>query len=97
MANTPASIPSTPWETALAAYRMSCDALDHAETLRLTAEEQRDDAEEALLRTPVPDLDALATKLEAMWADNFIMNCSPIVDVQRQILTDLRRFAATLS
>ena len=94
MANAPANTPSAPWETALAAYLASCDALNELETLRMRAEEQRDDAEEVLLNTPAPSLAAVATKLEAIWAENFRMLSDPIVDAKRLMIADIKRFAA---
>lgn len=94
MANTPANIQSTAWETALAGYLASRDALTEMEMQRLKAEEDRDDAEELLLNTPAPNLAAVVTKLEAIWAENFRMVSDPIVDAQRLMIADIKRFAA---
>lgn len=82
------------WATALAHYEACVDKFNEARFTCTELEEARDEAEEKLLAVAAPNLEAVAIKLRAIWADNLSMSNDPYVDLQRQLISDVERLHA---
>ena len=97
MANTPDTTLAQNWATARAHYDACADRYDKAHANLIEAEEDRDEAEEALLAVAAPSLEEVAIKLRAMWSENLTISSDPYVDLQRQLIADVERLHAEKS
>ena len=97
MANTPDTTLAQNWATARAHYDACAGRYDKAHANLIEAEEDRDEAEEALLAVAAPSLEEVAIKLRAMWSENLTISSDPYVDLQRQLIADVERLHAEKS
>lgn len=94
MAEMPTTTLAQNWANALVEYTTCLDQYNEARFTCTELEEARDEAEEKLLAVAAPNLEAVAIKLRAIWADNLSMSNDPYVDLQRQLISDVERLHA---